>query len=106
MTKTQKLMVGAATAALALGSAAPGFAAEKWDMPMAYSASNFHSENGVTFADCVAAGTNSEITIEVHAGGSLFASSRNVPLLTKYPDAVVFCADVSCRVRVPVIDTS
>lgn len=75
MTKTQKLMAGAATAALALGSAAPGYAAEKWDMPMAYSASNFHSENGVTFADCVAAGTNSEITIEVHAGGSLFAGA-------------------------------
>ncbi|MFK7869737.1 MAG: TRAP transporter substrate-binding protein [Roseobacter sp.] len=66
-----KLMIGAATAALAL----PAVAAEKWDMPMAYSASNFHSENGVAFAECVGAGTNGEITIEVHAGGSLFAGA-------------------------------
>lgn len=75
MTLTQKLMTGAATAALTLGATAPAFAAEKWDMPMAYSASNFHSKNGVTFAECVGAGTNGEISIEVHAGGSLFAGA-------------------------------
>ena len=28
-------------------------AAEKWDMPMAYAASNFHSEMGVKFAEAV-----------------------------------------------------
>ncbi len=50
MTLTKKLMTGAATAALTLGAAAPAFAAEKWDMPMAYSASNFHSEKCVAFA--------------------------------------------------------
>ena len=27
--------------------------AEKWDMPMAYAASNFHSEMGLVFADKV-----------------------------------------------------
>ncbi len=75
MKLTSKFMAGAATAALTLGATAPAFAADKWDMPMAYSASNFHSENGVTFAECVGAGTNGEITIEVHPGGSLFAGA-------------------------------
>jgi TRAP-type C4-dicarboxylate transport system substrate-binding protein len=51
--------------------AAPAFA-EDWDMPMAYSASNFHTENGVKFAECVGKGTNGEINITVHASGSLF----------------------------------
>lgn len=61
-------------AALALTTAmvaAPAFA-EDWDMPMAYSATNFHSENGVKFAECVGAGTNGEINITVHPSGSLF----------------------------------
>ncbi|MEP0046473.1 MAG: C4-dicarboxylate ABC transporter substrate-binding protein, partial [Roseobacter sp.] len=75
MTLTQKLMAGAATTALTLGTMAPAFAADKWDMPMAYSASNFHSVNGVTFAECVGAGTNGDITIDVHPGGSLFAGA-------------------------------
>ena len=61
-------------AALALTTAmvaAPVFA-EDWDMPMAYSATNFHSENGVKFAECVGKGTNGEINITVHPSGSLF----------------------------------
>jgi TRAP-type C4-dicarboxylate transport system substrate-binding protein len=73
MKMTTKLMAGVATAAVALTAALPAMAADKWDMPMAYSASNFHSENGVTFAECVGAGTNGEIEITVHPGGSLFA---------------------------------
>ncbi len=72
---TAKLMTGVATAALALTTALPAFAAEKWDMPMAYSATNFHTENGVTFAECVTAGTQGEIEITVHPGGSLFAGA-------------------------------
>ena len=47
-------------------------AVEKWDMPMAYSATNFHSQNGVMFADAVRIATGGEIDITVHAGGSLF----------------------------------
>ncbi|MBD3666230.1 TRAP transporter substrate-binding protein [Sulfitobacter aestuariivivens] len=60
--------------ALALATAivaAPALA-EDWDMPMAYSATNFHSENGAKFAECVGAGTNGEINITVHPSGSLF----------------------------------
>lgn len=46
--------------------------AEKWDMPMAYSATNFHSEMGVIFADKVRDYTGGDIDITVHPGGSLF----------------------------------
>jgi TRAP-type C4-dicarboxylate transport system substrate-binding protein len=75
MKMTAKLLTGVATAALALTTALPAFAAEKWDMPMAYSASNFHSENGVEFAACVTSGTAGDIEITVHPGGSLFAGA-------------------------------
>jgi TRAP-type C4-dicarboxylate transport system substrate-binding protein len=45
---------------------------KKWDMPMAYSATNFHSQNGVLFADAVRIATGGEVDITVHPGGSLF----------------------------------
>jgi TRAP-type C4-dicarboxylate transport system substrate-binding protein len=51
-------------------------AAEKWDMPMAYPESNFHTENGVAFAQCVADGTGGELEIVVHGGGSLFKGNE------------------------------
>ena len=55
-----------ATTALADGHA------QAWDMPMAYAATNFHSEHGVIFADKVREYTGGAIDITVHAGGSLF----------------------------------
>jgi len=67
--KKIKYTVGAAVGALAL--AAPAMA-EVWDMPMAYSASNFHSEMGVVFADKVKDYTAGDLEITVHPGGSLF----------------------------------
>jgi len=45
---------------------------QSWDMPMAYAATNFHSEQGVIFADKVREYTNGEIDITTHPGGSLF----------------------------------
>jgi TRAP-type C4-dicarboxylate transport system substrate-binding protein len=75
MKTTTKLMAGVATAAVALTAALPAMAADKWDMPMAYSASNFHSENGATFAECVTSGTGGDVTITTHPGGSLFAGA-------------------------------
>ncbi len=57
-------------AVLALG--ATSAAAESWDMPMAYPATNFHSENGAEFAACVGQGTGGELEIVTHPGGSLF----------------------------------
>ncbi|WP_171207845.1 MULTISPECIES: TRAP transporter substrate-binding protein [unclassified Ruegeria] len=60
-----------AATALTAAAAAPAFA-EKWDMPMAYSASNFHSATGAEFAKCVTTGTGGEIEIVTHPSGSLF----------------------------------
>lgn len=65
-----KTMLGMATAITLSASAA--LAAEKWDMPMAYSDSNFHTQNGKAFASCVKIGTGGDIDITVHGGGSLF----------------------------------
>jgi prepilin-type processing-associated H-X9-DG protein len=38
-------------AGLIAGTAFADGHAQKWDMPMAYAATNFHSEHGVVFAD-------------------------------------------------------
>ena len=62
---------GVVGALIATGAAADGHA-QAWDMPMAYAATNFHSEHGVVFADKVREYTEGAIDITVHAGGSLF----------------------------------
>jgi len=72
MTLIKTLMTGAATAGLLAGLAAAPALAEKWDMPMAYSATNFHSATGAEFAKCVTTGTGGDIEIVTHPGGSLF----------------------------------
>ena len=58
-------------ALMATTAAADGHA-QAWDMPMAYAATNFHSEHGVMFADLVRDYTEGAIDITVHPGGSLF----------------------------------
>jgi TRAP-type C4-dicarboxylate transport system substrate-binding protein len=67
--KTLNITLGATLAAMSFASVAT---AESWDMPMAYSATNFHSEMGVVFADRVRDYTGGEVDITVHPGGSLF----------------------------------
>ncbi len=70
-----KTLTRLATAtALTAASVAPAFA-ETWDMPMAYSGSNFHSQVGAEFANCVTTGTGGEIEITTHPSGSLFAGN-------------------------------
>ena len=59
-------------AGLIAGTAFADGHAQKWDMPMAYAATNFHSEHGVVFADKVREYTEGAIDITVHPGGSLF----------------------------------
>jgi len=59
----------AAVCGLALSGTA---AAEKWDMPLAYAATNFHSENAAEFGTCVTDGTAGAVEIVTHPGGSLF----------------------------------
>ena len=68
--KLVKTIMAAAAASATLVSVAAQ--AEKWDMPMAYAATNFHSEMGVVFADRVRDYTGGSVDITVHAGGSLF----------------------------------
>jgi TRAP-type mannitol/chloroaromatic compound transport system substrate-binding protein len=70
--KTIVKLLGA-VAVLATGATAAH--AEKWDMPMAYPASNFHSENGAAFAKCVTDATSGGIEIVTHPGGSLFSGN-------------------------------
>ena len=52
-------LIGMVVGSFGFASAAQ---AEKWDMPMAYSASNFHSQVGAEFAKCVTTGTSGEIS--------------------------------------------
>jgi TRAP-type C4-dicarboxylate transport system substrate-binding protein len=65
-------LLGASALAL-VGTAA---AAEKWDMPMAYSATNFHSEVGANFAACVTEGTGGDIEVVTHPSGSLYGGAE------------------------------
>mgnify|MGYP003314711714 FL=1 len=51
---------------------ANAFAAEKWDMALAYGASNFHSANAAEFAKNVSEKSGGKLTIVTHPGGSLF----------------------------------
>ena len=67
-----KQLVVSAGAVAILGSPVM---AEKWDMPMAYSATNFHSQTGAEFAQCVTSGTGGALEIVTHPGGSLFSGS-------------------------------
>ncbi|MEL6793476.1 MAG: C4-dicarboxylate ABC transporter substrate-binding protein, partial [Pseudomonadota bacterium] len=64
----------AATAMTAMGASAA--LAEKWDMPLAYSASNFHSVTAAEFGKCVTTGTGGEIEIVTHPSGSLFPGAQ------------------------------
>jgi TRAP-type C4-dicarboxylate transport system substrate-binding protein len=61
----------ALTAGLCLG-AGQAMAQTKWNLPAAYAASNYHSENLVAFAEDVKKATGGKLEITVHAGASLF----------------------------------
>ena len=64
--------------ALALGTIALGLACgvaqaqTKWDLPAAYPAGHFHTENLVQFANDVDKATGGKLKITVHPNGSLF----------------------------------
>jgi len=86
-----KAILAGATAFVIATSAAH---AEDWDMPMAYSASNFHSEMGVVFADKVRDYTGGDINITVHPGGSLFKGGEK--LSEQYKQAKLQLVNASC----------
>ncbi len=56
----------------ALTGATNGHAQTKWDLPAAYPATNFHTENLVQFAADVDKATTGKLKITVHANASLF----------------------------------
>lgn len=60
-----------AIAAIALVSTS-AIAQTKWDLPAAYSATNFHTENITAFAADVDKATGGKLKITVHPGASLF----------------------------------
>ena len=65
-----KLKIGLMAATLAFSASA--MAQTKWDLPAAYPASNFHTENLVQFANDVDKATGGKLKITVHPNASLF----------------------------------
>lgn len=61
-----------AITAAALTLSANAMAQTKWDLPAAYPASNFHTENLVQFANDVDKATGGKLKITVHPNASLF----------------------------------
>jgi len=72
---TRRTLALAAGTALAASLPVGIAAAETWDMPMAYAASNFHSETGAAFAECVTTGTGGDIEVVTHPSGALFGGA-------------------------------
>ena len=66
-------LVGLAVFAM---SAALAQAQTKWDLPSAYPASNYHTENLVQFASDVDKATAGKLKITVHANASLFKADQ------------------------------
>jgi TRAP-type C4-dicarboxylate transport system substrate-binding protein len=65
-----KFKLALVAAVLSVGTAA--LAQTKWDLPAAYPATNFHSENLVQFANDVDKASGGKLKITVHANASLF----------------------------------
>ena len=59
-------------AAITVVTSTTAFAQTKWDLPTAYPATNFHTENITQFAKEVDAATAGKLKITVHANASLF----------------------------------
>ena len=71
-TSFARLATAAALATLAGGA----FAQTKWDLPAAYPATNFHTENLMQFAADVDKATAGKLKITVHANASLFKADQ------------------------------
>ncbi|HEY3459969.1 MAG TPA: TRAP transporter substrate-binding protein [Casimicrobiaceae bacterium] len=57
---------------LGLALALPAAAQTKWDVPTAYPANNFHTENLQQFANDVDKATGGKLKLQIHANASLF----------------------------------
>ena len=62
----------ALAAAVGFATALPALAQTKWDLPSAYPASNFHTENLQQFANDVEKASNGKLKIQLHPNASLF----------------------------------
>ncbi len=62
--------------ALTLALSSTAMAQTKWDLPAAYPATNFHTENLVQFANDVDKATGGKLKITVHANASLFKANE------------------------------
>jgi len=62
--------------ALTLALTSTAMAQTKWDLPAAYPAGNFHTENLVQFANDVDKATGGKLKITVHANASLFKANE------------------------------
>src|SRR6266545_5557790 len=69
---TRLLPVAVSIFLVAATFALPALAQTHWDMPTAYPASNFHTENILEFAKDVEQATGGKLKIIVHANASLF----------------------------------
>ena len=69
-----KFQLAAIAAVLSISGTA--FAQTKWDMPTAYPANNFHTENITQFANDVEKATGGKLKITVHANASLFKATE------------------------------
>lgn len=70
------VLKGAAGAILLTGLAATPALADKWDMALAYSATNYHSEIAAEFAEEVTRKTGGSLEIVTHPSGALFSGSE------------------------------
>ncbi|MBY0530341.1 MAG: TRAP transporter substrate-binding protein [Xanthobacteraceae bacterium] len=66
---SRSVLLGLAGLALA---ASPAAAQTKWNLPSAYPATNFHTENLAQFAKDVEANSGGKLTLTLHPGASLF----------------------------------
>lgn len=67
-----RLALPALAATLATGA----FAQTKWDLPAAYPATNFHTENLQQFANDIDKATGGKLKIQIHANASLFKANE------------------------------
>src|SRR6476660_5330750 len=66
----------AVAVALGLTFALPALAQTKWDLPTAYPATNFHTENLQQFVTDVDKGSGGKLKIQLHPNASLFKASE------------------------------
>ena len=76
MIARRPLLLGSVALALNLAFAGAASAQAKWDLPSAYPASNFHTENLTQFAADVDKASGGKLKITVHPNASLFKANE------------------------------